>query len=64
MMFVLSCISVIVQVIYYKKTGRRVFLMAPVHHHFQMKGHSEAKIAYCYAAVTAVIALTLLAPAL
>ena len=64
MMFVLSCISVIVQVIYYKKTGRRVFLMAPVHHHFQMKGYSEAKIAYCYAAVTAVIALTLLAPAL
>ena len=58
-MFVLSSISVILQVIYYKKTGKRIFLMAPLHHHFQMKGYSEGKIAYCYAAVTAVMALTL-----
>lgn len=59
-MFVLSSISVILQVIYYKKTGRRIFLMAPLHHHFQMKGYSEGKIAYAYAAVTAVAALSLL----
>ena len=56
-MFVVSGISVIVQVIYYKRTKRRVFLMAPVHHHFQMKGFSEAKIAYAYAAVTAAAGL-------
>ena len=61
-MFVLSSISVILQVIYYKKTGKRIFLMAPLHHHFQMKGYSEAKIAYCYAAVTAVMAFTLFLP--
>lgn len=61
-MFVLSSISVILQVIYYKKTGRRIFLMAPIHHHFQMKGYSEGKIAYCYAVVTAVAALTLFLP--
>ena len=60
--FVLSSISVIIQVIHYKRTGRRVFLMAPIHHHFQEKGHSEAKISYCYAILTAVLGLTLLLP--
>ncbi len=60
--FVLSSITVILQVIYYKKTGKRVFLMAPVHHHFQEKGYSESKIAYCYALVTTLLgALCLLA---
>ena len=54
-MFVLSGISVIVQVIYYKRTGRRVFLMAPLHHHLQMKGLAEGKIAYVYFAVTALV---------
>ena len=61
-MFVLSSISVIMQVIYYKKTGKRIFLMAPIHHHFQEKGHSEGKIAYAYAAVTAVLGGLLLFP--
>ena len=53
-MFVISGISVIIQVIYYKRTRRRIFLMAPVHHHFQMKGFAESKISYAYFAVTAV----------
>lgn len=61
-MFVLSSISVIMQVIYYKKTGKRIFLMAPIHHHFQEKGHSEGKIAYAYAVVTAVLGGSLLFP--
>lgn len=61
-MFVLSSISVILQVIYYKKTGRRIFLMAPIHHHFQKKGYSEAKIAYCYALTTALLGVTLILP--
>ncbi len=61
-MFVLSSISVIIQVIYYKKTGKRVFLMAPIHHHFQMKGYSEGKISYVYAAVTALLGALLLFP--
>lgn len=56
--FVLSGISVMVQVIYYKAThGKRVFLMAPLHHHFQEKGHAESKIAYCYALVTMLVGL-------
>ena len=56
-MFVVSGISVIAQVIYYKRTRRRIFLMAPIHHHFQMKGFAESKIAYAYFAVTCVAGL-------
>ena len=62
LMFVLSSISVILQVIYYKKTGRRIFLMAPMHHHFQKKGYSEAKISYVYALTTALFGVTLFLP--
>ncbi len=47
-MFVISGISVIIQVLYYKKTKKRVFLMAPFHHHLQMKKKSESEIAYLY----------------
>ncbi len=51
--FVFSVISVVLQVIYYKATkGKRIFLMAPVHHHFQKRGYSESKIAYAYFAIT------------
>lgn len=56
-MFVLSSISVILQVIYYKRTGRRIFLMAPLHHHFQHKGYTEAQICYYYCLATLVIGL-------
>lgn len=52
--FVISVISVIMQVIYYKVTrGKRIFLMAPIHHHFQKKGYSEARISYSYSLITA-----------
>ncbi len=56
-MFVISGISVIVQVIYYKRTRKRVFLMAPLHHHFQMKGYTECKISYVYFMLTAVVGI-------
>ncbi|MDE7181976.1 MAG: phospho-N-acetylmuramoyl-pentapeptide-transferase [Clostridia bacterium] len=56
-MFVVSGISVIVQVIYYKRTRRRVFLMAPLHHHFQMKGYTECKITYAYVLITAFVGI-------
>lgn len=56
-MFVISGISVIVQVIYYKRTRRRVFLMAPIHHHFQMKGYTECKITYAYVTITALVGI-------
>lgn len=54
--FVISVISVVIQVIYYKVTrGKRVFLMAPIHHHFQKKGYSESRISYAYFAVTLIL---------
>ncbi len=61
-MFVISSISVIMQVIYYKKTGKRIFRMAPIHHHFQEKGYAEGKIAYAYAAISAVLGALLFFP--
>jgi phospho-N-acetylmuramoyl-pentapeptide-transferase len=60
-MFVISSVSVIVQVAYYKLTRKRVFLMAPIHHHFQMKGIHEVRITICYTLVTILIgAVTIL----
>lgn len=57
-MFVFSVITVIMQVIYYKATkGKRIFLMAPIHHHFQEKGFSEAKISYVYFIITLCIGI-------
>jgi phospho-N-acetylmuramoyl-pentapeptide-transferase len=44
--FVLETISVIIQVVFFKKTGRRFFLMAPIHHHFEKKGWSESTVVF------------------
>lgn len=54
-MFVTSSVSVIIQVLYFKKTKKRVFLMAPLHHHFQMKGYTETQISYCYSLITGIM---------
>lgn len=43
-LFVCEALSVMIQVAHYKRTGRRVFLMAPLHHHFEKKGWSETKV--------------------
>lgn len=60
-MFVVSCVSVIIQVAYFKITkGKRVFLMAPYHHHLQKKKWSETRICVLYSAVTVCITLVLL----
>lgn len=42
--FVLEALSVIIQVLYFKATGKRVFRMAPLHHHFELKGWAETKV--------------------
>lgn len=61
LMFVVSCGSVIIQVIYFKLTkGKRVFLMAPYHHHLQKRGLSETRICVIYSAVTICITMILL----
>ena len=53
--FVFSAISVILQVAYFKTTRKRIFKMAPFHHHLQMSGLSEPKIVAIYSAVTSVL---------
>jgi phospho-N-acetylmuramoyl-pentapeptide-transferase len=53
--FALEALSVIVQVVSFKYWGRRVFLMAPIHHHFEMKAWSETKIMVRFWIVTAIL---------
>lgn len=55
--FVLSAVSVIVQVVHYKRTKRRVFLMAPYHHHLEKKGIKETKITIIYTIASLIIGL-------
>ena len=52
--FAASSVSVIIQVLHYKRTRRRIFLMSPLHHHFQKKGYSESRISYCYFLITCI----------
>ncbi|MBE7080934.1 MAG: phospho-N-acetylmuramoyl-pentapeptide-transferase [Clostridiales bacterium] len=61
-MFVLSSISVIIQVLYFKKTRKRILLMAPLHHHFQLKGYTETQIGYTYALITAIFGMLAVLP--
>ena len=54
-MFVLSALSVMIQVAYYKLTKKRVFLMAPLHHHYEKKGVHEVRIVVVYSVITILI---------
>jgi phospho-N-acetylmuramoyl-pentapeptide-transferase len=56
-LFVVEALSVIVQVAVYKRTGRRVFLMAPIHHHFEHKGWSEPTVVIRFWIIAFVLAL-------
>ena len=60
-LFVMETVSVIVQVFWYKRTGRRVFLMAPLHHHFEKKGWAEPTIVIRAWIVSMILALAGLA---
>lgn len=55
--FVASAVSVILQVAYYKLTKKRIFLMAPLHHHFEKKGVHEVRITFCYALVSLMVGI-------
>ncbi|CAI2616653.1 Phospho-N-acetylmuramoyl-pentapeptide-transferase [Apilactobacillus kunkeei] len=57
-MFVLETLSVMIQVTSFKLTGKRVFLMSPIHHHFEMLGWSEWKIDIVFWSVGAILAIT------
>ena len=54
--FVCEALSVIIQVISFKTTGKRIFLMAPLHHHFEKKGWSETKVVIRFWIVSAMFA--------
>ena len=54
LVFVVSAVSVIIQVFHFKRTRKRVFLMAPLHHHFEKKGVNETKIVAIYIIITIV----------
>ena len=56
-LFVVETVSVIIQVFWYKRTGRRVFLMAPLHHHFEKKGWSEPTIVIRFWIIAMILAL-------
>ena len=56
-LFVVETMSVIIQVFWYKRTRRRVFLMAPLHHHFEKKGWQEPKIVIRFWIVSMVLGL-------
>lgn len=56
-LFVLETLSVIIQVISYKLTGKRIFKMAPLHHHFEKKGWAESTIVIRFWIITIVLAL-------
>lgn len=56
--FVMETLSVIIQVISFKTTGKRVFKMSPIHHHFELCDWSEKKIVIVFAMVSAILALS------
>jgi len=55
--FVLEALSVIIQVVSFKTTGKRVFAMAPIHHHYEKKGWSEPKIIVRFWIISIILAL-------
>ncbi len=56
-LFVLEAVSVIVQVISYKLTGKRVFMMAPIHHHFEKKGWAESTVVIRFWIISIILAM-------
>ena len=56
-LFVLEAVSVIVQVISYKLTGKRIFRMAPIHHHFEKKGWAESTVVIRFWIISIILAM-------
>jgi phospho-N-acetylmuramoyl-pentapeptide-transferase len=55
--FVMETVSVMLQVASYKLTGRRIFRMAPIHHHFELKGWAEPKVIVRFWIITVILVL-------
>ena len=54
---IIETLSVIIQVAYFKKTGKRIFKMAPIHHHFELSGWKEEKVVSVFSIVTLVLCI-------
>ena len=58
LIYLVEVLSVIIQVTYFKKTGgKRIFKMAPIHHHFELCGWSETRVVAVFSIVTAILCL-------
>lgn len=58
LLYCIEIISVILQVAYFKKTGgKRLFKMAPIHHHFELMGWSETRVVAVFSVITALLCL-------
>ena len=55
--FVVETLSVVIQVLSFKLTGKRVFRMAPIHHHFELKGWPEPRVIVRFWIITVVLVL-------
>ena len=55
--YVIESLSVVIQILYYKKTKKRVFKMAPIHHHFELSGWSETKVVMIFSMTTVILCL-------
>ncbi|MGN6902261.1 phospho-N-acetylmuramoyl-pentapeptide-transferase, partial [Neisseria sp. P0017.S010] len=56
-LFVVEAISVMLQVGWYKRTKKRIFLMAPIHHHYEQKGWKETQVVVRFWIITIVLVL-------
>ncbi len=56
-LFVVEALSVIIQVVYYKRTKKRIFLMAPIHHHFEKRGWAEPQIVIRFWIISLILAI-------
>ena len=56
-LFVVEALSVIIQVLYYKRTKKRIFLMAPIHHHFEKRGWAEPQIVIRFWIISLILAM-------
>jgi phospho-N-acetylmuramoyl-pentapeptide-transferase len=58
MIYLVEVLSVIIQVTYFKKTGgKRIFKMAPIHHHFELCGWSETRVVTVFTVITALLCI-------
>ena len=54
LVYILETLSVIIQVAYFKKTGKRIFKMSPLHHHFELSGYGEVKTVYIFVTIAVI----------